>query len=84
MAKLEADRIKCPVCQKVLTPSKAPVKIFTFPIGDGDTVALLPVHQTCVGEAQEKIRKGIDAVARRQETGLWLPGPLASELRSLD
>lgn len=85
LAKLEVDRPPCPVCQDRVIPSKGPVKILTFGVGDDAThVALMPVHQKCVGEAQEKIRKGIDDVKRRQASGLWLPGPFIGELRSLD
>lgn len=84
LARLESEGRDCPVCTKVLKPSRAPVKILTFPIGNGDRVALMPVHKTCVGEAQERIRKGMDDVAKRQEMNLWLPEGITMGLRDLD
>lgn len=73
LAQLEADGPPCPVCRRPVRPSLGPVKILTFQLGDGERVALMPVHRACTGEAQRLIRAGIDAVRARARRGLIVP-----------
>lgn len=74
LAKLERDRPDCPVCTKPVIPSRQAVRILTFPTENEEIisrrlnevrVALLPVHDDCLGEAVERIRRAQERIRDR-------------------
>lgn len=66
IAALERDRPLCPVCQKKVIPSRAPVKIYSVPVGPvPDRLALMPFHEACWPEAKERLERARETVNAR-------------------